>query len=401
VRWVDAERYLYLAQSSRGWDIKLGEFAVPGSGPITTVAGVVGSRPAYDFAAPAVSALVPTLVPTPVPATPTPIAGDTGGSYVPYGLIYQNAEGLWHVNADGESVRVFDRPGAAISPNSTQVLYVEGDDIWLADVATGERHNITQTPDRADCCAQWWPGRADAILFSSRPPESEEPSFGFPTTIQLDGSDYRALDDNEASFTLPAPSSDGQTVAYDRAGQAWLYREDMGTAPFDLTLYGMASDPQLRVVSPAWSPDGRRVAWVIGDCRQGECRYSTGVFDLDAHTVQLHHPYTPIGMGGQPPAPAWSPDGRWLAFTAWATSLDDAGLWVVRTTGQEQEHRLDTASRADHNPIWSPDGRWLAFGSTTQGAGNGLWLADAETWSVHAPDLPPDAYPAAWVSPRP
>jgi dipeptidyl aminopeptidase/acylaminoacyl peptidase len=395
VRWVDAERYLYLAQSPKGWDIKLGEFAVPGGGPITTVAGVVGSRPAYDFAAPVLDAPLSDATPAPAPFA------DDDNAPIPFGLVYRNAEGLWHVNADGESVRLFDRPGAAISPDATQVLYPEADDIWLADVATGERRNVTGTPDRADCCPRWWPARPDVLLFSSRPPESTEPSYGFPTLVQLDGSDYRVLDDddNEASFTLPAPSPDGQTVAYDRAGQAWLYRNDTGPEPFDLTRYGLASDPQLRVVSPAWSPDGRRIAWVIGDCRRGECLYGVGVFDLELGNVLSLHPYTPVGMGGQPPGPAWSPDGQWLAFTAWATDSQDGGLWVVRAAGSQEEHRLDAASRAGHNPVWSPDGSWLAFTSTTQGAGPGPWLADAETWSVHAPDLPLDASPVAWVNP--
>lgn len=391
VRWVDADRYLFLAQGARGWTILLGEIG----GSVTGVAGVVGSVPTYDFAAPPLAA--PRSNGTSVPA---PTTDDPGESPVSFGLIYQNAEGLWHVNVDGESVRLFDRPGSVLSSDSTQILYVDADDVWLADVTTGERRNLTQTPGRMECCAQWWSGRPDVVLFSSRTPEQEGPSFGFPTMVQLDGSDYGVLDDGQASYAWPAPSPDGQTVAYDRAGQPWLYRRDAGSEPFDLTLYGLAGDPQLRVVNPTWSPDGQRLAWVFGDCRRGECTYSIGVFDLEEHVVRLHHPYTPVGGGGQPPAPAWSPDGRWLAFTAWAIAPIEGGLWVVRTDGQGEEYQLDGASRADHNPIWSPDGRWLAFSSVTQDAGPGLWLAEAETWVLHAPDLPPDAHPVDWISPR-
>jgi Tol biopolymer transport system component len=394
LRWVDADRYLFLAQSSKGWDIMLGEIG----GPVKSVAGVVGLRPAYDFAAPTMSMPLSGASPA-----PTPITGDSGDSFILFGLIYQNAEGLWHVNADGESAQIFDRPGAAVSPDSAQVLYEEADDIWLADAATGERRNLTQSPDRSECCAQWWPGQPDAILFNSWTSQSEGPSYGFPTMVQLDGSGYRVLDDGQASYALPAPSPDGQTVAYDQAGQAWLYRQDTGSEPFDLTPYGMTSDPQLRVVSPAWSPDRQRLAWVVGDCRQGECEYSIGVFDLEAHTAQFLHPYTPVGMGGQPPAPAWSPDGRWLAFNARAMNDDDVGLWVARADGQqEEEHNLDPSySRADPHPVWSPDGRWLAFNSMPQGARSGIWLAKVETWDLHSPDLPPDAYLVDWISPRP
>lgn len=67
VSWVDADRYLFLAQSPRGWDIMLGEIG----GSSTILAAVAGQPPAYDFAAPATpdagpsSAGTGTRVPTP------------------------------------------------------------------------------------------------------------------------------------------------------------------------------------------------------------------------------------------------------------------------------------------------------------------------------------------------
>ncbi len=392
LHWVDAEHYLFLAKISRGWDIMLGEIG----GPVKSIAGVVGSPPSYDFATPPYDSTTSTSGTPLADATPvpTPIVNDSGDGPIPFGLIYQNAEGLWHVNADGEPVQIFDRSGAVISPDSTQVLYAEADDIWLADIATGERRNLTQTPERFECCAWWWPGQPDAILFNSWTSQSDEPGYGFPTMVQLDGSDYRVLDDSQASYALPAPSPDGQTVAYDRVGEAWLHRPGTGPEPFDLTPYGLSSDPQLSVVSPAWSPDGRRLAWIVNDCRAGECQVSIGVFDLEAQTVQLLHAHNPVG------APAWSPDGRWLAFNAWAMDPDDAGLWVARADGQqEEEYRLDAVlSRADPHPVWSPDGLWLAFSSTPEGIGSGVWLAEVGTWDLHSSDLPPDAYLVDWVS---
>ena len=398
VRWVGAGRYLFLAHGSRGWDILLGEVG----GPIMAVAAVAGSPPAYDFAAPAASASLPTAT-----STPSTTESDDGSRLS--GLVYQTADGLWQVNADGQPVQIFDRADTVVSPDSTQALYRETDDLWLADLTTGERRNLTQTADRSECCAQWWPGQPDLILFSSWTQESAGPNSGFPTVARLDGADeghpreYRVLDDRGVSYALPAPSPDGETVAYDRAGQAWLYRPDTGPEPFDLAPYGLSSDPQLRVVSPAWSPDGRRLAWVVGDCRQGECQTSIGVFDLEAQAAELLHAYSPVGRGGQPPAPIWSPDGRWLAFTAWAMNPDDAGLWVLRIEGQQQaEYRLEAVlSRADPNPVWSPDGRWLIFSSTPQGVGSGLWLAEVGTWDLRPLDLPSDAYLVDWVTLRP
>jgi Tol biopolymer transport system component len=141
------------------------------------------------------------------------------------------------------------------------------------------------------------------------------------------------------------------------------------------------------------------LAWVIGDCGAGECQYSIGVFDLDAKTAQFSHRYVPVGMGGQPPAPVWSPDGRWLAYVAWAENPDEAGLWVFWADGQQTgEQALATGrSRTAPSPIWSPDGSWLVFSSTPDMAGAGLWLAEAGTWDLQPLALPADAIPVGWI----
>jgi len=408
VRWVDADHYLFLAQSPKGWDILLGEMG----GSVTGVAGVVGSRPAYDFAAPVVSAPVP----TPVSPTPTPVTTDSGDSHVPFGLIYQSAGGLWHVNADGESARILELGEAsphtwpAVSPDGAQILYAGGDDIWLADVATGERRNLTQTLDRSECCAQWALGQPDVILFNSWPLGEVGMDFGHPTLARLDGpdaeqaSDYLVLDDGELSYTLPAVSPDARAVAYDRASQPWVYRQDTGPEPFDLAPYGLSNDPELHFYSPAWSPDDRRLVWLIGDCREDGCQRSIGMFDLEAQTARFVHPHRPAGMGGQPPAPIWSPDGQWLAFAAWAEEPGESGMWVLRVDGQqEDEHHLATGrGRGSPDVVWSPDGGWLAIGDSAQGEEpKRFWLAEVGTWGLQRLDLPADAYLLAWVNPRP
>jgi dipeptidyl aminopeptidase/acylaminoacyl peptidase len=59
--------------------------------------------------------------------------------------------------------------------------------------------------------------------------------------------------------------------------------------------------------------------------------------------------------------PAWSPDGRWIAF---ASSRSAGGIYIVHPNGRDLQ-RVWRGSSADY-PSWSPNGRWIAF-STARG----------------------------------
>src|SRR5438874_1062053 len=81
---------------------------------------------------------------------------------------------------------------------------------------------------------------------------------------------------------------------------------------------------------------------------------------------------------------AMSPDGRWAAVevseplmepepSEWRTSVY---LYAVGATGQPAARRVETPASA---PAWSPDGRWLAFASSRSGRRSG---SRASTWST-------------------
>lgn len=63
---------------------------------------------------------------------------------------------------------------------------------------------------------------------------------------------------------------------------------------------------------------------------------------------------------GNNSTPAWSPNGKLIAFTSSrAGSMD---IWVMTATGGNLR-RVTTSGTTEVSPTWSPDGKWLAFSS--------------------------------------
>jgi hypothetical protein len=320
-----------------------------------------------------------------------------GASVSPAGLVYESVSGLEIIDAAGQRSLVFSDPGAALSPDGSQVLYARDDDIWIADLATGARRNLTNTPDRIEHSPQWWPARLDLIVFSSHEIGSEGSDFGprmFPTVANLDGSGYRVIEAERDAWSV-ALSPDGDTMAYGSGPTGWLYNfsTDRRTA-FDAADYGVPVGEQTAppstwsVASPAFAPDGRRMTWLVGQFfADGNNQIYQGFFDLEARSAHLWHPHQLPGMDGLPPRVIWSPDGEWVAVFVWSHLPGEQGLWIVSADG-ERDHYLGPSTSAR----FSPDSQWLAF-TDGQDAANATRLG---TWDVVALPRPEGAMLVDW-----
>ncbi len=356
-----------------------------------TVEGTVTPEGISTPAAPPTEALPPAPASSPSPVPKDAIAP-------PPGLVYRLADGLYQVDAGGHPGRLIDRPDAAVSPDGSRAVYQGADGIWLADLKTGQRRNLTQGLAQEACCPRWWPARADVVLLTVRNPQSEPGPglLGFPAAVGVFGGDCRALDSqHDAGPGLPAPSPDGQTIAYGGGEAGWLFHWDRGIEPFDPAAYGLTGSKGVHIGSPAWSPDGRFLAWVARGFFDSGLKVGIAVFDLEKRTCRLLHPYESAGSGAWPGAPAWSPDGQWLAFFAQDKAADQAGLWVVRNPGpQEEEYHLAATGVA-----WSPDGRRLAIGNAGAPGETGIRVSEVPAWQWQRVDLPPEAELAGWTTP--
>lgn len=109
------------------------------------------------------------------------------------------------------------------------------------------------------------------------------------------------------------------------------------------------------ILSPAWSPDGEKLAYVSFEERRSMV-YVQRLKDASRERVAAYQ-----GVNG---APAWSPDGRTLAFTS---SKDGNPELYLLDIGSGSVTRLTRHHGIDTEAAWSPDGRHLVFTSDRSG----------------------------------
>ena len=109
------------------------------------------------------------------------------------------------------------------------------------------------------------------------------------------------------------------------------------------------------IISPAWAPDGSRLAYVS---------FETGKPVVYVHTVATGARKAVANFRGSNSAPAWSPDGKTLAVTL--TREGNSQVFLMNADGGNVR-RLTTSSGIDTEPSFSPDGQSIYFTSDRGG----------------------------------
>lgn len=194
-------------------------------------------------------------------------------------------------------------------------------------------------------------------------------------TMSALGDDQRRLADaplvvpfSEAHVTTPAWSPDGSRIAFVGPGaKLWVVRAD-GTGARPLT------SGSAREVSPSWSVDGKQVAFA-GDRAGSWDLYVVNVDDggLLQLTSQDTHETLPV----------FSPTKDQIAFLrATGTDYGKARLWTITGDGREQRALAEDA-HGFSAPAWSPDGRSIVYSAGHECQRWGLYLIDPNAREVH------------------
>ncbi len=134
---------------------------------------------------------------------------------------------------------------------------------------------------------------------------------------------------------------------------------------------------------PSWSPDGRWLVYTAYDGENADLWIRSADDENQAPIRLTRHPAVDA-------EPNWSAQGRIIAFRSLRTGLSQ--IYLINLDRPNEVLQVSQGERGEaRRPAWSPDGRYLVWSQTEQGLAR-LWL-----WDALDPQAPPRAFgEGAW-----
>ena len=222
-------------------------------------------------------------------------------------------------------------------------LLLLGSTVLLLGASPGEEPQAPSSPESFPSKVVWTPD-GKHIIFSR----------GFEGIYMVDraGSELRAIPADaplgsaaSPGYALPALSPDGTRLAFVARPSSLAQSAAIMVSALDGTGMRRLTQDEGYNTHPAWSPDGKEIAY-IADGKLTVMRADGTNGRVLAPSVQMVNA-----------ALAWSPDGSRLAFAGEQQDFVHRAVYTVRPDGTELKNLGPTVSV----PSWSPDGSRIAF----------------------------------------
>ena len=257
--------------------------------------------------------------------------------------LLDNVEGAWYLP---NGYLLYVRPDGAglAAPFDLKTLKITGPAVPVLD------HVFVQTANGVTPLA--W-SRGGTLVYV--------PGTGSATTVQV----MRVTRDGVATPVDSAWAGELNSLALSPDGRRLAVGDGGGAGNFNIWIKQMDRGPYSRLSfgdrdrRPAWSPDGRTVAFVRDTGANG------GVYGRPADGTGSDRALVQIDRRVQ--EVTWSPDGKWLVLRTDNTARGAGDLVGVRTSGDTTPVPLVATRFSELTPAVSPDGKWLAYSSDDNG----------------------------------
>ena len=307
---------------------------------------------------------------------------------------------------DLQKVRTVSDPQT--SPDGKWVAYAVGSvdaekdkrdsDIWMASWDGAEQVRLTFTDDSSESAPRWSPDGRYLAFLATRGDEEQKKKGSQVWLLNRAGGEAQKLTDIKGGVAAYAWSPDGKRLVLvvndadpndepekldgwkrktsppivinryffkqDREGylrnlHAHLSLFDVETRKADVLTSGQFDDS-----APAWSPDGRQIAFISKRGADPDRTEDTNLFVIEAKSGAEARQLTTF-PGPDEGQPSWSPDGRWIAYLQGDEPKFSAynlpRLAIIRESGGTPQVLTASLDRAADSPLWAPDGKSLLF----------------------------------------
>ena len=214
--------------------------------------------------------------------------------------------------------------------------------------------------------------------------------------VNADGSGNKNLTDNRAILKDLAPefSPDGQRIAYVSEG------EQVGNPQADSEIYAMNLDGSgqtnltnngdlLHEGSPAFSPDGQKIAYTSGGQQDSNPEGDQEVYVMNASDGSGQTNLTYNGNLVADVEPSFSPDGQKIAYTSDgpqdSNPVGGDEVYVMNSDGSNQKNLTNNGwDTGDSAPAFSPDGQRVLYETNVTSSSNPD--GDLEVYAMSASD---------------